>query len=295
MNYVITGSIGHISKPVVKKLVQAGHTVTVVTSNNDRIKDIESLGAKASVGSVEDAAFVKSAFNGAEVVYLMIPPTWAPNGQWIDYLKNVANNYVAAVKDNDIKNIVLLSSVGAHLGKGTGPVDGLAYAETKLKELKDVNIKALRPSYFFNNLLSNIPMIKHMSIMGSNFGGSDDKLIMVDTNDIADVVAEELLNLKFKGFSVRYIASDERTPKEVAEILSKAIGKPTPWIEFKDADALNGMLQSGLTKSVAEAYVEMGESLRSGKMQEDYWKNRPTLGKVKLEDFAKTFAVAFNS
>jgi uncharacterized protein YbjT (DUF2867 family) len=50
MNYVITGSIGHISKPIVKKLKEAGHHVTVITSNSDRVKEIESLGATAFVG-----------------------------------------------------------------------------------------------------------------------------------------------------------------------------------------------------------------------------------------------------
>jgi hypothetical protein len=31
-------------------------------------------------------------------------------------------------------------------------------------------------------------------------------------------------------------------------------------------------------------------------MQEDYWKNKPsTLGKVKLEDFAKEFIAVYNS
>ena len=39
--YVITGSIGHISKPLVEGLIKAGKDVTVITSNNDRVKEIE--------------------------------------------------------------------------------------------------------------------------------------------------------------------------------------------------------------------------------------------------------------
>lgn len=62
MNYLITGSLGHISKPVVEKLTAAGHNVTVITSNNNRVADIEALGAKAAVGSVDDAAFLTQAF-----------------------------------------------------------------------------------------------------------------------------------------------------------------------------------------------------------------------------------------
>lgn len=296
MNYVITGSLGHISKPVVQKLKAKGHLVTVITSNSGRVKDIEALGAMAAVGSVEDRHFLTRAFAGAQAVYLMIPPNWAPSGSWIDFQKRIIQNYIEAVKANGIKHIVFLSSIGAHLGKGAGPVDGLSVAEWHLNQLKEVNLKIVRPSYFFNNLMGMIPMIKNMNVMGSNFGGSKEKLVLTATSDIADVVADELLNLKFTGHSIRYVASDERHPKEIAEILSKAVGKPgTPWVEFKDQDALNGMLQSGLNNEVASNYVTMGRAIREGKMQADYWKSKSALGKVKLEEFAKEFASAYNA
>ncbi len=296
MNYVITGSLGNISKPVVQKLKAKGHSVTVVTSNANRVKDIEALGAVAAVGSIEDRNFLKSAFAGSQAAYLMIPPNWAPSGPWIDYQKKVIENYIEAVKTNGIKHIVFLSSIGAHLGKGAGPIDGLSVAEWHLNQLKAVNLKILRPSYFFNNLMGMIPMIKNMNIMGSNFGGSKEKLVLTATSDIAEVVAHELLNLKFTGHSIRYIASDERHPNEIAAILSKAVGKPgTPWIEFNDQDALNGMLQNGLNHEVASNYVTMGRAIREGKIQADYWKSKPALGKVKLEEFVKEFATAYNS
>ncbi len=297
MNYVITGSLGHISKPVVQKLKNASHSVTVVTSNQDRVKDIEILGAKAAVGSVEDSSFISKCFAGADVVYLMIPPNWTLTGGWLEYQKKVVHNYIDAIKTNGVKSVVLLSSVGAHLRKGSGPVDGLGYAEEKLGELLDVNVKMLRPSYFFYNLFGMVGMIKQMNIMGSNFGGSDEKLAMVHTNDIADVVSEELLGLKFKGHTIRYIASDERHPKEIAEVLSNAVGKPgTPWVEFTDDQALQGMLQNNLPETIAKGYVELGAALRTGKAQEDYWKSKPLqLGNVKLEDFAKEFSNFYNS
>lgn len=296
MKYIITGSIGNISKPVVKKIKKAGHEVIVVTSNQDRVKQIEELGASAAVGSVEDAAFISQAFSGADAVYLMIPPNWALTGEWLEYQKKVADNYVEALKKAKVKNVVMLSSIGAHLREGTGPVNGLGYLEEKLLQLKEVNVKMLRPSYFFYNLNSMIGMIKHMNIMGSNFGSSEEKLVMVHTDDIAEAAAQELLGLSFKGHSVRYVASDERHPNEIAEILSKAVGKPgTPWIEFTDEQALQGMLQNNLPQNIADGYVELGASLRTGKMQEDYWKNRPELGKIKLEDFVKEFVGAYNA
>lgn len=297
MKYLITGSIGHISLPIIKGLKKAGHDVTVITSNREREKEIESLGAKAAVGSLEDSDFVKNSLAGADVAYLMIPPKWNLTGPWIDHQKTVADHYIQGLRSGSVKHVVMLSSVGAHLSEGVGPVDGLGYLENRLRELTNLNILILRPSYFYNNLLTMIPMIRNMNIAGSNFGSTDEKLILVHTDDIAEVATEELRGLRFKGHSVRYIASDERHPKEIASILGKAIGKDQlPWVEFKDSDALQGMLQMGLSTFIAEPYVALGRALREGKMQEDYWKNRPAiLGKNKLEDFAKVFAAAYKA
>lgn len=295
MNYVITGSIGHISKPIVNALVAANHQVTVITSNTDRVAEIEGLGAVAKVGSVEDGAFITSAFAGADAVYLMIPPKWKTDN-WFGYQQTVANNYVAAIKANNIKYVVQLSSIGAHMRKGAGPIDGLGYLEEQLVALQNVNTIALRPSYFFYNLFSQIGLVKHAGIFGANYGDTDEKLVLVDTNDIAAVAIEKLLQLSFTGFSTQYIASDEVSYDELAKTLGEAIGKPgTPWVTFTDEQSLQGMLGAGLDAEIANGYVTMGASIRSGAIQEDYWKNKPTLGKYKLADFAKAFAAAYNA
>src|SRR5690242_9586819 len=113
--YVITGSIGHISKPVIEGLTKAGNEVRVITTNNDRVQEIETLGAKALVGSVQDSSFVKSAFKNADVVYTMIPPIWQTSN-WRASQNEIAQNYVDAIKANNVKYVVNLSSVGAHVG-----------------------------------------------------------------------------------------------------------------------------------------------------------------------------------
>jgi uncharacterized protein YbjT (DUF2867 family) len=296
MKYVITGSLGHISKPVVEHLVKDGHQVTVITSNGGRKNDIEALGAVAAVGSVEDAAFISHTFSGADGVYLMIPPKWDVTN-WLEYQQKVADNYAAAITANNIRYAVQLSSIGAHMRKGAGPVDGLGYLEEQLGKLTGVHVKMLRPSFFYYNLFSMIPLIKGMNIMGANYGGTDEKLVLVDTSDIADSVYAALSGLQFTGHTVEYIAGDERTTDEIAAVLSAAVGKPgIPWVVFGDEQSLQGMLQAGLGETIAEGYTTMGNAIRTGQMQEDYWKHRTAVfGKVKLEDFAEVFATAFNA
>lgn len=74
MKIVITGSFGNISKPLTQALVQKGHLVTVVSSNAERQKDIEALGAKPAIGSLENPEFLATVFAGADAVYCMVPP-----------------------------------------------------------------------------------------------------------------------------------------------------------------------------------------------------------------------------
>lgn len=295
MNYVLTGSTGHITKPIAQQLVAAGHHVTIITSSNSRHAEIEALGAKAAIGSVEDVEFLKSTFKGADAVYLMIPPNFAVTN-WIAYQSKVADNFVEAITTNNIKHVVVLSSVGAHMRKGAGPVDGLAYLEQALDKLTSVNALYLRPSYFYYNLFSMAGMIKHAGIMGSAQPATH-KLALTHTSDIAKVAVDELLNLNFTGHSVRYIASDERTWAEITAVLSNAAGKPgIPYIEFTDEQSLQGMLQAGLSETIANGYKEMGAAIRSGEMEADYWNNRPeALGLVKLEEFAQEFAAAYHA
>lgn len=296
MKYVITGSLGHISKPLTIELVKAGHDVTVISSNQDRIKEIESLGARAAIGSVEDVDFLQKTFAGADAAYTMVPPNFAA-ANIKDHIAQVDKNFAAAIKGSTVKYIVNLSSIGAHLPAGVGPVSGLYRGEQALNVLDTVNIKHLRPGYFYLNLFSNIGLIKNMGIMGSNFHVTNNKFALSDPADIAAAAAEELLKLNFTGHSVRYLASDEVSTDSIASTIGTAVGKKDlPWVSFTDEQALNGMLQAGLPLEIANNYVEMGQSINSGVMYEDYWKHRPaTLGNVKLGDFAKTFAAAYKA
>ena len=291
--YVITGSIGHISKPIIEGLVKAGNTVRVITSNSERTADIEKLGAKALVGKVQDAVFITNAFKGADVVYTMIPPIWQTNN-WRASQNEVAKVYTDAIKANNIKHVVNLSSIGAHVGNGVGPVDGVHDLEQLLNAIPGLNVKHLRPSFFFYNFFAQIGLIKQAGIMGANYGDGE-KVFLVHTRDIAAVALEELLNLTFTGNSVRYIISDERSGKEIAEVLGKAINKNLNWAVFTDEQQKQGMLQAGLSETHAEGYTTMGKALREGIMQQDARKNKPALSSTKLEDFAVEFAAAFNA
>lgn len=296
MKYVITGGAGNISLPLSLALLRAGHQVTVIGRNAANLTTLTNAGATAAIGSVTDAGFLATAFAGADAVYTMVPPMHNPTN-WKAEIAAVGKNYADAIRTSGAKYVVNLSSVGAHLPDGVGPVSGLYAVEQYLNALDNVNILHLRPPYFFNNLLANVGMIKNMGIIGSSFAIGESKFPIVSPADIAEVAAEALLALDFTGRSVRYLASDEVSTDRIASELGKAIGKPElQWTLFTNEQALGGMIQAGLPEEVAKNYAEMNQSLHNGSMTEDYFVNRPAaLGKVTLEDFAQTFAKVYHS
>ena len=292
MKLIVTGSLGNISKPLTKILVQKGHTVTVISSNPGKQKDIEHLGATAAIGSLADADFLTRIFTGADAVYAMVPPNFAaPDSR--AYYQKIGKAYAQAIQQSGVKRVVHLSSIGAELDRGTGFILGSHDVEDILDELSGLNITHLRAAYFYINFYNFKDMIKGMGFIGTNYGG-DDKIVMVHPKDIAAAAAEEI-EVTAAGNKIRYVASDEHTANEVAQSLGVAIGKPDlKWMIFTDEQTKGGLEGAGIPTHIAANFVEMGASMRSGLLRKDYDLHKPaTMGKIKLEEFAKEFAEAF--
>ena len=299
MKIIITGSLGHISKPLSKELVAKGHKVTVISSKAERQKDIEAIGAKAAIGTMEDVDFLSATFKGADVVYVMetlgTGSFFDPNIDVVAAINKIGNNYKQAIQQSGVKCVVHLSSIGAHANKGNGILEMHYNVENILKQLpNDVSIKFMRPVGFYYNMFAFIQTIKTQGAIISNYG-DDDKEPWVSPLDIAATIAEEI-EKPFSGREIRYIASDEVSPNDAAKILGEAIGKPDlKRLVITDEQLLNGMIVAGMNPQTAKGFVEMNASIRSRELYEDYYRNRPVLGKVKLKDFAKEFAAAFNA
>lgn len=300
MKIILTGSLGNIGKPLATELVKVGHSVTVISSNAERKGAIEAIGAKAAIGSMFDADFLTATFQGADIVYLM--ETMEAAGDMFDKsvdfigtISTIGNNYKTAVEKSGVKKIIHLSSIGAHTEKETGILIFHYNVESILRQLPDdVSIKFIRPVGFYINLFSFVQSIKHKGAIVSNYGG-DKKEPWVSPLDVADVIAEEM-DKPFSGRVVRYVASDEVSPNEIAKALGKAIGKPDlEWKVISGEQLLSNWLAIGFNEQVARGFVELQASQGSGILYEDYYRHKPILGKVKLADFAKEFATVYNA
>lgn len=299
MNIVITGSLGNIGKPLTKLLVSKGHHVTVISSRSERKSAIQALKATPAIGSIQDAYFLTQTFRGADIVYLMeawegIGSLFDKNIDFVAEFKNIAYNYVKAVQDSGVKKIVHLSSVGAHSEKGTGSLLVHHTVENILTTLpEEVSIKFMRPVGFFTNIYRWLSMIKAQGAIVHSYGG-DQKEPWVSPDDIASTVAKEM-EKPFNGRTVHYLASDEVSPNEIAGVLGKAIGNSDlEWKVISSEELLKQMLSAGINEWIAAGLVAMQKAQADGSLYDDFYLNKPELGKVKLNDFATEFAAEYN-
>jgi uncharacterized protein YbjT (DUF2867 family) len=288
MKITTTGSLGNVAKPLVQKLIAAGHEVTVITSKEDRKAEIENLGATAAVGSISDAAFLASAFKDADAVYTMLPPAMGPTNM-IQNIADAGQAYDGAIKAANVKRVVLLSSVGADVAEGTGPVQGVNRVEQIFRGLNDVHVTVLRSGFFYVNFLRDIPLIKSRGVFGNNYSG-DHKLAFTHHDDLSSAIAKEL-QATGNGFEVKYLVSDISTGNQIAALFGQAIGKPDlTWTEIPDEQLKQGMLSGGLPPELVDLIVEMGQGVRAGIITSDFFATGGQVtGKRSVAQFAEEF------
>ena len=74
--YVVTGATGNTGRVVAETLLAKGKRVRVIGRSAQNLQSLVEKGAEAFVGSVADSSATLRAFQGAQAVYVMIPPSY---------------------------------------------------------------------------------------------------------------------------------------------------------------------------------------------------------------------------
>jgi len=204
--YVILGATGNTGSIVANVLLSKGKKVRVVGRDSGRLKPFVDKGAEAFTADMSNVAALTKAFSGARAAYLLLPPAKSPEDQERD-----SDGIAKAAKESGLRYAVHLSSYGAQVAEGAGPVSGLHSSEQKLNAIDGLNVLHLRAAYFMENNLAAIGMIHHMGIFG-NALLPDLKIPMAATRDVGEYAGQRLLHLDFSG-------------KETRELLGSAISR----------------------------------------------------------------------
>ena len=258
--YVILGASGNTGSIIANSLLSAGQKVRVVGRDAGRLQRFVDKGAEALTADLRDAAALTRAFSGARAAYLMLPPAKSREEQERD-----SDGIAKAVKESGLRYAVHLSSYGAQVAKGAGPVSGLHSSEQKLSAIDGLNVLHLRAAYFMENNLAAIGMIHGMGI----FGGAllpDLKIPMAATRDVGDFAAQRLLHLDFSGKQTRELLGErDLSITEATAVIARGIGKPDlRYEQFPYDQVQQALTQLGVPPKGAAMYIEMYKAINAG-------------------------------
>jgi uncharacterized protein YbjT (DUF2867 family) len=270
---------------VATKLLTHGQKVRVVGRDSAHLQPLTSKGAEPFIADVTDASALAKAFDGADAAYVMIPPNITSKDP-LEYSNRVSDAIASAVQKAGTKNVVALSSIGAELPSGTGPVVGLHHLEQKLNQISNANVLFLRAGYFMENTLPQVNAIRQMGSLAGPLR-ADLKVPMIATRDIGAAAADALLQ-PIHGKQTRELNGQrDLSYNEVAAILGKAIGKPDlKYVQVPDDQFRGVLVQMGMSEPMAKLLLEMTNSMNAGKMHPLESRNPKNTTPTSYETFA---------
>ncbi len=294
--YVIVGASGQIGQVVAGCLVKRGHDVKAIGRDAVKLEALKAKGVKIMLTeSFENRPLFEKAFQGADAAFFMIPPGYNTEDLWA-FQDRVGQTLTDAAAQSGLSAIVNLSSLGADLPSGTGPIAGLHRQEERLNALSNVQIIHLRAGYFMENLMWAIPGILQSDVLKTPLR-SDIAVPMVATSDIGMKVAELLDQLSFTGHTIcDFLGPRSIKMGEVAAILGRAIDKPgLKYVSQSEQEMRSEMTRAGIKPKVIEVMIEMYNACNNGKCLPTQELTPDRHGTTSLEEFAKIFAKAYKS
>lgn len=259
MSIAITGATGNTGGQLAQQLIEAGANVSVLVRHPEKLHPVIRQNATVHQGSLEDTQFVIEATQGAEALYWVVPYNFGA-ADFRAYQRHVGDVAAAAIAANQIPYVVNLSSNGAHLPEGMGPISGLYKVEQQLNAVAQ-NLVHLRPGFFMENYLMQLASIRSANSVFLPVSG-DRRLAMIATQDIATVSADLLLQRNWSGHSVWGLHGPaDLSFDEAAAILSQELGRSIVHVPITSEQFRAELLKIGASESVAADYVQMWQGL----------------------------------
>jgi uncharacterized protein YbjT (DUF2867 family) len=262
--YTVLGATGHIGSIITKKLLEKGEKVRAVGRSTAKLQPLVQLGAEPFIGNVSDTEALTRAFRGVRAAFLMTPPGLTS----LDYRADQDRETDAistAVRNSDLHYAVNLSSIGAQVPEGTGPISGQYRSEQKLNAIEKLNVLHLRPAFFFENHLAAIGMIQGMGLYGGALK-ADMQIPMIATRDIGAYAAERLLKLDFNEKQTQNLLGQrDLSMNEVAAIIARGLNKPDiRYAQFPYEQMQQVLIQIGTAPKTAAYFIEMFQAFNNG-------------------------------
>ena len=290
MKIAVTTPTGHIGNKLATVLLDRKSDVTVIARHPEKVKDLAGRGAKVIAGEHSDPAVVEKAVRGVDALFWLTPSD-ATSHDPLGIARRMAEAGASVIRKHPDLHVVQLSSAGAFLPNGTGPIVGLHETEEKFRTAGK-NIVSLRPNEFMENLFFSLPTIIGQDSIYTSIPGSV-KAPFIATQDIAEIAAEFLLKPIDGHHVVDIVGPQEISFDEWARIAGQVIGKQIRLVTIPGNKLQAAMSQAGMSPEMAALMVEMEEA--APKILGQFKGEQKRTGKVTFQQFAReVFAPVYN-
>ncbi|MGV0716224.1 NAD(P)H-binding protein [Mycolicibacterium sp. XJ662] len=108
---LVTGATGYIGGRLVPSLLERGHSVRALARNPDKLADVPWRDrVDVARGDLEDTASLRTAFDGADVVYYLVH-SMGTTSDFVAAEAAAARNVVAAAADSGVRRLVYLGGL----------------------------------------------------------------------------------------------------------------------------------------------------------------------------------------
>jgi uncharacterized protein YbjT (DUF2867 family) len=238
--YVITGITGKVGGAVARTLLDANLPVRAVVRDAGKGAIWDAQGCEVVLADIADPAALAAAFDGAEGVFVLIPPMFDPTPGFPE-ARSVSASLKSALETARPQKVVCLSTIGAQAVQ-PNLLNQLGIMEQTLGTLP-TPVAFLRAAWFMENFAWDVAPAREKGVIPSFLQPLDKPVPMVATADIG-LVAARLLRETWSGRRIIELEGPRRiTPNEVAVTFSRILRKAVR-IEIVPRETWKGLFTS---------------------------------------------------
>ncbi|AYY11692.1 hypothetical protein EF847_02065 [Actinobacteria bacterium YIM 96077] len=262
--YVIAGATGHVGGQAARTLLDRGEPVRVLVRSAENGEAWSACGADVALVDLSNRSAFAEAVRGARGVFVLLPAT-PPVSDFHAEQRQLADAIADGIGDSAVPHVTVLSSIGADLSEGTGPLVALHHFENRLRKTGAV-LSVLRSYHFHEKVETVLGSVREAGIY-PNFGASADVAKpMVATRDIGDLVAETLLSPPVRS-EIIDVEGPWYTERQVAETLARVLDKPVDVVNVPRDEWVGAMAAGGVPPGFAEILAELHDAEEHGLLQ----------------------------
>jgi len=218
MTILVTGATGTVGRQVVEQLVKRGAAVRALV--RDPAKADFPAGVDVAQGDLLDVDTLRSAFSGVSTLFLL-------NGVVPDEFTQALVTLNVA-REAGVDRVVYLSVIHSDLYVNVPHFAGKSGVERMIEKM-GFSATILRPAYFMDNDVTVRDVVLGHGVYPMPIGARG--LAMVDTRDIAEVAAIELIHRNnatrpLPLERINLVGPDTLTGNGAAAIWSEVLGRP---------------------------------------------------------------------